>query len=395
MNLRSTILLPTLAVLWSAVQGCGTLSHIDGTEAPAQDSLSLSLTQVQTQVRTEVETAPQGLTQTEPAEAQDSAAAATVTGINLKTGIDAMSVRSLKETISILTDAKAGGRYTGSEGSRYCRYYLTEKLYYSGVERLGESYAEVFFFGDEAEPGVNIVGLLPAGKGDRTEADTTKDYIVIGAHYDHLGEMNGTVYPGADNNASGTAALVEIAKGLRELQRSGAELKSNVIFVAFDAKEQGLAGSRYFLSDIGSGKRIKFMLNLDQIGTNFSPPGESKEYLLAIGIESFDAVNGEDEGRAIGSGRMKQAFAKANGNEELGLDIDYTFYGSREFYGIFKRISDQYPFIRAGIPALMLTSGIHEHTMKTTDTRNIINYPQLMLRCRLIYYLLCDFLVEE
>lgn len=311
--------------------------------------------------------------------------------VDLKRGISAMGVRSLKETIAKLTDNEANGRYPGSEGSTYCRYYLTDKMFYSGLKKFGESYADVFFFGEgEREMGVNIIGVLPAGKDTVNQADTSKDYIVVGAHYDHLGEVGGRVFPGADNNASGVAAMIEIAKGLNALRKNGAELNYNVIFAAFDAKEQGLEGSRNFLRKNNLNGKIKFMINLDQVGTNLAPPGKIKEYAIVLGMESF-----EDTLSSVSRERMEAAFAKANRNDKLGLDIDYTFYGSRNFYEIFEKISDQYPFIEAGIPALMVTSGIHEHTLKTTDTKEIINYPQLMLRSRLVYYMLCDFLIGK
>ncbi len=311
--------------------------------------------------------------------------------VDLKTGISAMGMRSLKETVAKLTDSNAKGRYPGSEGSTYCRYYLTDKMFYAGLKKFGSSYADVFFFGEgEREMGINIIGLLPAGKYGAAQADTTKGYIVVGAHYDHLGEAGGKVFPGADNNASGVASMIEIAKGLNALLKNGAELKYNVIFAAFDAKEQGLEGSRNFLRKNNFNGKIAFMLNLDQIGTNLAPPGKIKEYAIILGMESFE--NGSS---AVSREDMEKAVAKANSNDNLGLNIDYTFYGSKNFYEIFERMSDQYAFIESGIPALMITSGIHEHTLKTTDTKEIINYPQLMLRSRLIYYMLCGFLIGE
>ena len=69
------------------------------------------------------------------------------------------------------------------------------------------------------------------------------EYVIVGAHFDHLGELNGIVYPGADANASGTVVMTSLAEIFGEMKRMGKVYQSNIIFVAFDAKEMDMAGS--------------------------------------------------------------------------------------------------------------------------------------------------------
>jgi Zn-dependent M28 family amino/carboxypeptidase len=150
------------------------------------------------------------------------------------------------------------GRQIGTPGGAKARAYVIERFKASGIQEFG---SQPFTFtggrgASQAErQGVNVVGQI-AGTSD------PRRYIVISAHYDHIGTRNGTVFNGADDNASGTAALFALAKYF-----SVHKPANTLIFAAFDGEEAGLRGARAFVAkppvDLAS---IVINLNMDMIG---------------------------------------------------------------------------------------------------------------------------------
>lgn len=270
-----------------------------------------------------------------------------------------------KEHIIALTAPQTMGRATGSSGSAQARQYIEKKFEEYGIEKRGLIYSQQFLSGKVK--GYNIIGEIKSTNGSR-------EYIIIGAHYDHLGEIKGKVYPGADDNASGVAALLELARIFSKMKEDGKEIGANLLFVAFDAKEQNLAGSRHFVKTMRlHNGNIKCMINMDQIGSTLAPPHKNKNYLLVLGRDSLDtwASTQLDLCNRIGG---------------INMDVDYTFYNSKNFYDIFYRLSDHHPFVERGITALFFTSGITGNTYKETDTAGTISYPVLTNRIRLIFH---------
>ncbi|MFI5178832.1 MAG: M28 family peptidase, partial [Vicinamibacterales bacterium] len=133
------------------------------------------------------------------------------------------------------------GRQVDTPGGEKARTFVIERFKASGIVPFGDSYTEPFTFaggrGAAAADrhGVNVVGHIDGTASPRK-------YIVVSAHYDHLGVRNGVVFNGADDNASGTAALFAVAKYFSQHRPS-----HSVIFVAFDGEEAGLRGARAFV----------------------------------------------------------------------------------------------------------------------------------------------------
>ena len=156
--------------------------------------------------------------------------------------------------------------------------------------------------------------------------------------------------------------------------------------MAFDAKEMNMAGSRAFwktiengeLTDPVSGKaitpdKIMLMVNIDQIGSSLSPLNKGrKDYMIMLGNHSLNPV---DRGMLDFSNR----------SSGLHMDIDYTYYGSRNFTDIFYRLSDQRVFIDNKIPAVLFTSGITMNTNRTRDTAETLDYEVFKKRIYLIF----------
>lgn len=212
----------------------------------------------------------------------------------------------------------------------------------------------------------NVVGYVPAKVKNAP-------YIIVGAHFDHIGVQGDKFYPGADDNASGVAGMLAIAKAFGKRYREKNDLNHNVVFVAFDGNNHSLIGSRTFLARKGiPSYKVEFMVNLDQIGSTLAPVGIHDGYLLVLGADKLKPW-------------QKEQIDFANEYFGLGLCIDYSFYGSEQFYDIFYRLSDQQAFTEHGIPALLFTSGITRHTNKETDAPETLSPDVLMRRIELIY----------
>src|SRR5690242_16748667 len=133
------------------------------------------------------------------------------------------------------------GRELGTAGGAKARAYIEARFAASGVRPLGPSFEEPFPFTlggsrSRSGTGVNVVGRID-GTADRAR------YLVVSAHYDHLGVRNGVVFNGADDNASGTAALFAIARYFHDHPP-----RHSLLFAAFDGEEEGLLGSKAFLA---------------------------------------------------------------------------------------------------------------------------------------------------
>ena len=284
------------------------------------------------------------------------------------------------EHLKFFTSERIAGRGTGTPQAKEVADYIAAKLEsYGAIPFRSVSYFQPFFLpggkssqqggsvsyteqyrrvtgaaevGADARKGYNIVGYLPSGRKDAP-------YIVIGAHYDHIGIIDGKVYPGADDNASGVAALLEVARmfGQRYLERG--DLEANIVFVAFDGNNFSLQGSRHFVSKLGiPAGRITCMVNIDQIGSVLSPVGENPEYLLVLGGNKL-------------KGWQKEQLDFANDWFGLGLEIDYTYYGLYSLIQTYKPINDTHnnlPCISIALQAVGYPLYATPYIFNTTPT---------------------------
>jgi len=181
----------------------------------------------------------------------------------------------------------------------------------------------------------NVIGVLPG-----TDPALTAEAVVVGAHYDHLGRSDGVVYPGADDNASGTAVVLGLA---RAFAAAGGASRT-VVFALFGAEELGLIGSRYYVS--------RPVVPLDR----------------TVAMVNFDMV-GRLQGRTLNVGggdsasRLRALANDAAQLEGLALDVHGSPYGP----------SDHSRFYAAGIPVLFFYTGGHGDYHKPTDTADRID----------------------
>jgi Zn-dependent M28 family amino/carboxypeptidase len=158
-------------------------------------------------------------------------------------------------TVRVLAADSMEGRRAGTPGGAKARTYLTGRLAALGIQPLTGRYEHPFLLPGDSLSGTNLLGVIP---GTGAEGG----YLVLSAHYDHVGVRRGEIYNGADDNASGVAAVLAMAA---ELKR--APLRHPVILALFDAEEGSLRGAKAFLANppVPRG-RIAFNVNLDMVG---------------------------------------------------------------------------------------------------------------------------------
>lgn len=227
------------------------------------------------------------------------------------------------------------GRGAGTAGNAAARALIIDRMEALDVSPVSGRYEHPFTYGPfstpEGEsavpdkPGVNVMGLIE-GKGDSPLT------MVITAHFDHLGVRNGEIFNGADDNASGVAGLLAIAEYF-----SRNRPRHDILFVAFDAEEDGFGGARAFISDPPIPlSTIAFNLNLDMISRG------DNGLLWASGTAHWPALEPlVDEVASSAPVTLSKGFDTGGGRNDWTL------------------LSDHAVFFRAGIPHLYL--GVEDH----------------------------------
>lgn len=225
----------------------------------------------------------------------------------------------------------------------------------------------------------NIVGMIPA----RIPSYLSNGrYVIIMAHYDNLGVLDGKTYPGADSNASGVAVMNRLLRMFRYLGSNGSGLPQNIIFAALDGKQLSLAGAQDLWSRIALGRLhdpvtgkairaadISAVINLDILGGVSAPLTKGrKDYLIQLG-----------------GGRFAKELQRIN-LQRTGLEVGLDYYGSKGFTDLFlNRVTDQKPFREHGVYSVLFTSGITMDTNRESDTEDKIDYDVLLRRTELIF----------
>lgn len=261
---------------------------------------------------------------------------------------------SFKKDVEYLASEKLEGRFPGTNGEQLAANYIAEKFEKLGLTMLTDSYFQNFNFTLPSSPheevkfnqdtdtkinAKNIIAFIDNKK---------KNTVIIGAHYDHIGYGGqysldrgiNEIHNGADDNASGTAMLLSLAKQLNNKN----DLENNYLFIAFSAEELGLIGSRYFVnSDVFNKESINFMINLDMVGRLNA---EKELSIFGVGTSSI----------------FKQVVNSMNNNFKLKIIEDGT------------GPSDHTSFYNKDIPVLFFHTGSHENYHRPSDDVNLINY---------------------
>jgi len=224
----------------------------------------------------------------------------------------------------------------------------------------GKTLEVAVFMQQRKESTPNVVAYLPG-----SDPKLREEYVVIGSHHDHNASREGRIFPGADDNASGAVAMLEIAKALM-VERP----KRSVIFVWHTAEERGLIGAYYFIQHCPVPvEKISANLNLDMITRN-DPNGI---YL-------------------IGSNKVSTELDKsiqAMNDRSIHLTLDYKYEDPGHPDRFFFR-SDQYPYIRYGIPGVWFFCGTTEDYHQETDVEEKADYNKMEKVTKLVYLVAMD-----
>lgn len=252
-----------------------------------------------------------------------------------------LNKKNLLNDIEILASAKYEGRKTGTVGNFAAAEYIINRFKAIGLNSFKEDYKHSFEFKNrksEIVKGTNLIGYI---KGK------TNNIIVISAHYDHVGVNNSKIYFGADDNASGVSALLNIAEYYKYKKP-----ENTLYFIAFDAEEMGLQGAYAFLKDPQTNKNaIKLNINMDMVSHN------DKSELYACGTYKTPI--------------LKEIIQDADKNTGINIRFGYDIPGSGKDDWTMQ--SDQGPFSKENIPFIYFGVEDHKDYHQPTDTFENIN----------------------
>lgn len=211
----------------------------------------------------------------------------------------------------------------------------------------------------------NVLGYLEG-------SDLKDELLVITAHYDHEGVKNGEIYNGADDDASGTSAVLEIAEAFALAKANGHGPRRSILFMAVTGEERGLLGSKYYTQNpVFPLENTVTNLNIDMVGRRGYGKEDNGNYVYVIGADklSTDLHNINENANTL----------------YLQLELDYTYNDENDKNRFYYR-SDHYNFAKRGIPIIFYFNGTHIDYHKPTDTVEKIEFDLLAKRTQLVFY---------
>ncbi|MEO8725027.1 MAG: M28 family peptidase [Acidobacteriaceae bacterium] len=221
----------------------------------------------------------------------------------------------------------------------------------------------------------NVAGLLEGG--DPKLKDET---VIYSAHYDHDGSYGGKMYPGADDNGSGTVGVMELARAYAAnvSGTNGATPRRSILFIVFAAEERGLLGSYYYAAHpVRPLATTRAQINFDMIGRNETPSAQTNG-LIQIAADTSSELN------LIGTNNSPDYKATvAQADQTVGLKLNYK-WDQDAALNVFQR-SDQFPLALHNVPAVWWFTGFHPDYHQPTDTIEKINFEKMVKILRLAY----------
>jgi hypothetical protein len=198
------------------------------------------------------------------------------------------------------------------------------------------------------------------------------EIVVISAHYDHLGIRGEDIYNGADDNGSGTTALIEMAQAYAQAKADGFGPNRSVLLIWVSGEEKGLLGSKYYVENpIFPLENTVVDVNVDMIGRVDEAHVNNPRYIYVIGSDRL-------------SSELHEINETAN-TKYTNIELDYTYNAEDDPNRYYYR-SDHYNFAELGIPAIFYFSGVHEDYHKITDTVEKIQFDKMAAITKLVFY---------
>ncbi len=278
-------------------------------------------------------------------------------GAAIEAAIATITVGELREHAGLLADDTLEGRAAGTRGGIAAAKYIEKRLKEADLEPAGDNGSFIQRF----TPGYqNVIGMLRG-----TDPKLRDEYIVVGAHFDHVGYGNrsnsngpfGYIHNGADDNASGVTALLEI---IDALHRSGWQPRRSIIFAFWDGEEINLLGSRHWVRQPTVPREgVKLAINADMVGR---------------------MTNGRLEvaGTRTAEG-LRHLFSSSRLPEEMRVDFTWEY----------KENSDHWPFYVDGIPSLLVHTGLHGDYHRPSDDIEKLNVPGIQQTAAYMLDVIC------
>ena len=287
--------------------------------------------------------------------------------------VDPEGAPALMNEVRYLASADLRGRGSASPDERRAAEHLAGEMRDIGLEPLaGGSFIEEFDVGSRKS--ANVVGVLKANGKDAS-------VVLLGAHYDHLGVHGNDTYFGADDNASGVAAVLGVA---RKLAKDRSVLGRSVVFALFGAEEIGLVGSRAFVSS-GPLKTsdIVTMINVDMVGRPLSDQALLRPMARVVGIDpdhsvGIDGLRNRPSLEAIVRGACESEHERAITIDDLPEQLRATAEMMTQGRG------DNWSFEAAGVPSVFISSAESGDYHQPTDTPDTLSPELLAERARII-----------
>lgn len=282
-----------------------------------------------------------------------------------------ITLEELKENLYTLAADDMEGRDTGESGQKKAAAFIKKYYQSNGIQSPlgGDDYFQEIpssYLPKGIKDSENVVAFI---KG----REKPNEILVISAHYDHLGKRGDKVYNGADDNASGTAAVMEIAQAFALAKKAGHGPKRSILFLNVSAEEKGLYGSRWYVEHpiFPIGSHIAD-LNIDMIGRiDKEAHKDDKNYVYLIGSDKL-------------SSDLHKWSEEVN-KGTVNMDLDYRYNDPNDPNRFYYR-SDHYNFAKHKIPVIFYFNGVHEDYHRYTDTAEKIDYALLTKRTKLVFY---------
>lgn len=286
-----------------------------------------------------------------------------------------ITAKDLGKHLFIYASDEFEGRNTGEPGQKKAVKYLKDFYVSQGIvsplggddyfQEVPSEYLSNNRRGMTLKDSENVVAFI---KG----TEKPNEIVVISAHLDHEGVKNGEIYNGADDDGSGTVAILEIAEAFKQAADAGKGPKRSILFLHVTAEEKGLLGSKYYTENpIFPLANTVTNLNIDMIGRVDDRHKGNPNYVYLIGSDKLSTE--------------LHNISEAMNKKYTNIDLDYKYNDDNDPNRFYYR-SDHYNFAKHNIPIIFYFNGTHADYHRPTDTPDKINYEMLENRTRLVFH---------
>lgn len=286
-----------------------------------------------------------------------------------------ITAKDLGKHLFVYASDEFEGRNTGEPGQKKAVKYLKDFYVNSGIvsplggddyfQEVPSEYLSNNRRGMTLKDSENVVAFI---KG----TEKPDELVVISAHLDHEGVKDGEIYNGADDDGSGTVAILEIAEAFKKAADAGKGPKRSVLFLHVTGEEKGLLGSKYYTENpIFPLANTVTNLNIDMIGRVDERHKGEPNYIYLIGSDKLSTE--------------LHNISEAMNKKYTNIALDYKYNDENDPNRFYYR-SDHYNFAKHNIPIIFYFNGTHEDYHQPTDTPDKINYEMLEKRARLVFH---------